>query len=99
MRRVWSLINFCNSRRAESRSKLTLAGRLNSGREKFGAFGSRTFSGTPGFMANMSKWLGPPNWQRKITGFARALDRFAGVADSARSQPGSVKPSRPRPPT
>ena len=53
--------------------------------------------GAAGFMSNVSWWLAPPNWWRKITDRARpgAAPRLA----SARSTSGNPSPSPPTAPT
>src|SRR6188508_432225 len=52
--------------------------------------------GASGFMSNMSMCDGPPHWKRKMTDFARGL--ISCGFSSARSRPGIVRPSNPRPP-
>src|ERR1043166_3136229 len=59
-------------------------------------------SGAFGFMSNISTWLGPPYWKRKMTFFARGLMElfnFEPWTASAPSNFGIVKPSKPNPPT
>src|SRR5205085_5851547 len=52
-------------------------------------------SGALGFMSKESRWLGPPNWCRKMTDLTPALR--LGAFSSARRRPG--RESMPRPPT
>ena len=40
-----------------------------------GRYGLRMPSGASGFMSNVSSWLGPPHWNRKITDFAFGANR------------------------
>src|SRR6266851_5870579 len=65
--------------------------------DEIGWCGPRICSGASGFMSNMSRWLGPPNWKRKMTDLARALGPF--LFSSAHNRRGSVNPSKPSPPT
>src|SRR5262245_53747867 len=52
-------------------------------------------------MSNISTWLGPPHWNRKITRLARTRGAATpGFTESAaRSRRGIVRPRSPAPPT
>src|SRR5262245_17922674 len=60
-------------------------------------YGLRIVSGAPGFMSKVSKWLGPPHWNKKITDFARGL--IALGSSTARNSLGIDSPNIPSPPT
>ncbi len=48
-------------------------------------------------MSKVSKWLGPPHWNRKMTDLALAAG-LSNWLSKARAQRGMVRPNMPKPP-